>query len=193
MRSPIAGTVLEQHFALGENVEAGEPLFLVVDLDHVWVDLDLPQDALSNTREGQSVRICGASDPSLAADGEISFISPVIHEQKRTALARVVLPNTDGRWRPGTFVSAVLADEEELASILVPNDAVQTLDGKPVVFEVTGEIARPREVVLGRSDEASVELLSGLSPGATFVSAGAFDLKAKLVTSSLGGHAGHGH
>ena len=48
-------------------------------------------------------------------------------------------------------------------------------------------------VTIGGSDDRLTEILGGLEEGAEYVAAGAFELKAKIVTSALGGHAGHGH
>jgi len=52
---------------------------------------------------------------------------------------------------------------------------------------------RPVHVSIGESDSRFVEILAGLEQGMEYVAAGAFELKAKIVTSALGGHAGHGH
>ncbi len=49
------------------------------------------------------------------------------------------------------------------------------------------------DVEVGDSDRHYVQILSGLSEGTEYVSVGAFELKAHIVTSSLSGHAGHGH
>jgi len=44
-----------------------------------------------------------------------------------------------------------------------------------------------------QSDDLVVEIVSGLKPGDAYVSKGSFEIKATLVTGSLGDHAGHGH
>ena len=49
------------------------------------------------------------------------------------------------------------------------------------------------EVITGESDNRYTQIVSGLSEGAEYVSQGAFELKAKIVTSNLDAHAGHGH
>ena len=52
---------------------------------------------------------------------------------------------------------------------------------------------RAQPVVTGESDTFNIRILSGLTEGQEYIASGAFELKAKLVTSSLGDHAGHGH
>jgi cobalt-zinc-cadmium efflux system membrane fusion protein len=77
---------------------------------------------------------------------------------------------------------------------VVEKDAVQVLDNEHVVFvsEGLGRF-RPVEVEVGDSDSLFTIILSGLEEGTEYAVAGAFELKAKIVTSSLSGHAGHGH
>lgn len=67
------------------------------------------------------------------------------------------------------------------------------MGGQAVVFVDEGDELRAAAVSLGRRDATRVEILSGLSPGQRVVVEGAFELKAKIVTSGLGAHAGHGH
>jgi cobalt-zinc-cadmium efflux system membrane fusion protein len=127
------------------------------------------------------------------AQGTIAYVAPVVDEKTRTALARVVLPNPDGQLRPGLFVNAEISVGQESASVVIPKSAVQRMGEKTVVFLDTPDGFKPAPVSLGRSNEARVEVLSGLVAGQRYVTQGAFELKAKIVTSGLGAHAGHGH
>ncbi len=117
----------------------------------------------------------------------------MIGAETRTALARVVLPNSDGRWRPGLFVTARIEGGEEEVGVLIPKTALQSIDGEAVVFVETGDGFASRPVVTGRSDRSHVEVRSGLSEGERYIADGAFVLKARIVTSGLDSHAGHGH
>jgi cobalt-zinc-cadmium efflux system membrane fusion protein len=116
-----------------------------------------------------------------------------VDEKTQTALARVVLPNPQGEWRPGLFVTAELAVGEENAPVVIPKTAVQRMGGDPVVFIETSDGLEPVPVSLGRSNTTHIAVLSGLQSGQRYVAQGAFELKAKIVTSGLGAHAGHGH
>jgi cobalt-zinc-cadmium efflux system membrane fusion protein len=64
---------------------------------------------------------------------------------------------------------------------------------EPVVFVDATEGFKPMPVSLGRGNASHVEVLSGLVAGQRYVTQGAFELKAKIVTSGLDAHAGHGH
>jgi cobalt-zinc-cadmium efflux system membrane fusion protein len=192
LRAPFNGTVIQKHITLGERLDGDSNPFTIADLSSVWVDINLYQRDLSHVKAGQQVTISGSSeDPP--SEGTIAFVAPTIGKDTRTVLARVVLPNPDGRWRPGLYVAARIPAVEQGVSVLVPKNAIQTLDDEAVVFVPTDGGFEPRPVSIGRSNPTHAEILSGLSPGERYVAAGAFALKAEMITSGLGSHAGHGH
>ncbi len=192
MRAPFAGTVIGKHVTLGEKVEGDSDMFVVADLSTVWVDLSITQKDLPFVREGVEVTVsAGYGVPD--AVGAVDYVSPLIGEATRTATARVVLPNPDGLWRPGLFVSATLAVDDAEVPVMIPRTAAQHLDGEWVVFVEAAGGYEPVPVTLGRGNEDSVEVIAGLPSGRRYVAAGAFECKAKVVTSGLDSHAGHGH
>jgi len=77
--------------------------------------------------------------------------------------------------------------------VVVPRNAIQNIDGESVVFVPAGDAFTAQPVQLGPGDSERVAIASGLNAGTTYVAAGAYTLKAKLVTSALDPHAGHGH
>ncbi len=190
--APFDGIVIEKHLTLGEKHGDDSPVFTIVDLSSVWVDISVYQKDLPYVKEGQTVHI-SASGARLTAEGTIAFVAPLVDEKTRTARARVVLENPDGEWRPGLFVMATIVLGDESGAVVVPKAAVQRLEAGPVVFVDTGEGLEPIPISLGRSDATRIEILAGLTPGQRYVARGAFELKAKIVTSGLGAHAGHGH
>ena len=192
LRAPFDGTVIERHIVLGEKLCDEEPVFTIADMSTVWVNLSVYQKDLPYVRRGQSVHITvGASAPD--AKGTISYVAPIVHDTARTCLARVVLPNPSGTYRPGLFVTAEVAVGAFDVGVLVPKNAVQRIEDKTVVFVPAGQQLEPAPVQTGRSSRTHVEIVSGLKAGQKFVAKGAFDLKAKIITSGLGAHAGHGH
>ena len=130
---------------------------------------------------------------SGSTEGEISYIGAVFGAESRTVLARVVLPNPSGMYRPGLFVTARVAVDAVEADVIVPRAAIQTLGGKKCVFIRDDHGFEPRFITSGQSNSTGVQVTSGLKPGEQYVTEGAFELKAKMVTSTLDSHAGHGH
>jgi len=193
LRAPIGGTVIELHLVLGETVGEDSDVLAIADLGTVWIDLDVPQSDLGSIREGQAMTITASGIDIPDATAVVDFVSPVIDEETRTALARVEIPNTNGQWRPGLFVTAYAASEQLEVPVMIPKDAVQSLEGETVVFIPDGDAFESVPVVLGRTNGTHVEIATGLGQGEQYVAEGAFALKAEVVTSGLDSHAGHGH
>jgi cobalt-zinc-cadmium efflux system membrane fusion protein len=190
MRAPFEGVVVEKHIVLGEAMKDDVEAFVVADLSSVWVNISVYQKDLPVVRKSLPVFIsAGHGVPD--AKGTISWVSPRIDEKTRTALARVVLPNTDGHWRPGLFVTAKIAVSEVLVSLLVPKTAFQVVEDKLSVFVQDEDGFKPRPVTLGRSNDTHAEITSGLAPGQRYVMEGAFTLKAQLSKGAFGD--GHAH
>ena len=176
--APLAGTVIEKHIAIGEVLKDDTEAFVVADLSTVWVDLNIAAKDLPLVRKGQ--RVVVTADTTMQAEGTVSYVSPVVSDETRTAVTRVVLPNPDGRWRPGLFVTAKLAASETPVAVLIPKTATQTIDGQPSVFVQTPEGFAPRPVTLGRANETHVEITVGLQAGERYATTETFILKAEL-------------
>lgn len=178
VRSPLTGRIIERQASLGASVAGDARLFIVADLSTVWVEMAVPMGDLTYLKEGQIVAI---ADPAgETAQGSIIFINPVIDPETRSARAVAQLSNTDQRWRPGSFVTASITGDSQTVKLLVPRDAIQTVNGQQVVFARTGDRFEPREIVIGRSNEQAVEVVFGLDPGDVIATKNAFTLKAQL-------------
>ena len=186
--APAAGTVIEKHLTVGETVKDDTDAFSIADLQTVWADLNASPSDLSLVKQGQRVRIStGADLPEV--EGKVSYIGSTVSEETRTVLVRIELPNPEGRLRPGLFVTATLSAGEAAAAVIVPQSAIQTLEGKSSVFVQTPEGFAPRAITLGQANDTHVEVTGGLAAGERYAATETFLLKADLAKSE----AGHQH
>lgn len=190
LRSSFDGMIIDRHVTLGERLGEDTAAFTVADLETVWVDLDVYPRDLPHVRKGRTATIQLGRE-SLTA--EIGFVSPVLSSETRTATARIILGNFRRTLRPGMFVTAGLNRREFSDSVVVPKTAVQTIGKETFVFVKSGPDYAQRPVKTGRQGAGGIEIVAGLREGEQIVTEGAFDLKARLVTSTLDPHAGHGH
>ncbi len=190
IKAPFDGMVIEKHLTLGEVVGPKSNVFVLADLSDVWVNLTVYQKDLASVRVGQAVTVSAGG--GLVASGSIDYLSSVIEKATRTARARVVLENFDGRWRPGLFVTGRLEVERIDVGVLVPKTALQTVEERVCVFVETDDGFVLRSVEVGRSDGKNVEITEGLSVGERYVAVGAFSLKAELGKEAFAGE-GHHH
>jgi membrane fusion protein, heavy metal efflux system len=183
VRSPIAGRIVERKAELGsavgrDNLETD--LFVVADLDRVWVDLAVNPEDLALVRIGQTLSV-GTRGTTETARGKVTFIGPILDKDTRSARVIAEIDNQDGVWRPGSFVTAGIAVDEWSVPIAVPIAAIQTMDGGPVVFVRTPEGFQKRPVMLGQRDEQTVEVTSGLNLGEAIALSNTFLLKAEML------------
>jgi len=177
---------------LGEKAGVEESVFSIADTSSVWVQFSVYQKDLAQIRPGQHARVeLGAGIP--AQTGTIDYVAPLVDEKTRTAQARVVLGNSDGAIRPGLYASVHVTADKVRAPVVIPKYAVQVLEEQEVVFVVDGDGFLPVRVHLGQADREWVVIEDGLKPGQIYVTNGAFEMKARIMTSGLGAHAGHGH
>ena len=97
---------------------------------------------------------------------------------------RVTLENPQGSWRPGLFVTALVATDSRQARVAVPETAIQTVEDKPTVFVRTDDGFKAQAVELGSRAAGQVEITQGLEAGAQVASAGSFVLKSELGKAS---------
>ena len=190
VRSLIKGKVIEAHLTEGEVISDADHAFVIADLSEVWANFSVYQKDLPFIRLGQTVEI-DLGPQYRKSTGAVSYISPILDEHTRTATARVILANPDGYLRPGLFVTGRVAIDEINIPIMVSKTSLQTIDGQIVVFVQTEDGFKPNPVHVGRTNEISVEILSGLMPGQEYVTQGGFTLKAQLAKGSFG--EGHAH
>ena len=189
LTTPIGGVVTQRHLVRGEitGTNTVEPPFVIADLSTVWVDLTIYAREFGAVAVGQGV-LLGDGDGEFA-EGTISFISPSLHAQTRTARARVVLQNPDGHWKPGMFVDARVVIETPRVRVAVPHEAILTLNDRDVLFVRNERGFVPRNVRTGRRGLENVEIVEGVEPGESYVARNGFILKAELGK----GEADHPH
>ncbi|WP_339515146.1 efflux RND transporter periplasmic adaptor subunit [Pseudomonas sp. RL_15y_Pfl2_60] len=183
LRAPFDGSVVEKHIVLGEVVSETSNTFTISDLSEVWATFNISPKDLNQVQVGKRVKI-SAPELGTQLSGEVSYVGSLLGEQTRTATARVTVKNPQGAWRPGLFVSVLLATQTRNVGITLPEQAIQTVEEQPAVFVRVdgGFIAQP--IVLGARDSGYVEISEGLAAGAEVASVGSFTLKSELGKSS---------
>jgi len=188
LRAPIDGVVVALHATFGENATPDEPAFIVTDPTKVWVRGNVPELELSRVEPGSAAIVRLHAFPDLALPGTVTYIAPSLDERTRSLPIRVTLQTPDARLRSGLFGNIELvggaADERV---VVVPADAVASLDGQSVVFVPADKPNhfRPQPVLLGRRAGGFFEVRSGISEGELLAVSGAFTLKSALRIGNL--------
>lgn len=196
LAAPFRGVVVARTATLGEVATSSGQLFTVADLDRLWIELDLYERDLARVRRGQSVRISTTAYPGRVFAGEVGYVGDILDPEKRTVRVRVEIPNAQRALKPGMFANATIeVDHGGVPLVVIPEEAVQRIDGRPIVFvpgAAPGEF-RVVAIEVGESaDGGRVVVTSGLNAGDRLVSTGAFALRSELARAEIG-DAEHGH
>lgn len=195
LASPIDGTVVDRHATPGQIVGPAIDLLTVADLRHVWITVDVYEADVGRIRNGARARVM----PAASADsfpGRVTFAGAVVDSLTRTVKVRVEVENEARQLRPGMFARVAIAtpapapkDSAAGDPVLLPDIAVQDLDGRAVVFvpgETPGQfVVRPVTVDLA-APPGMVVVQRGVRPGERVVAKGAFQLKAELTKARFG-------
>lgn len=102
--SPLSGIVTHKHAVEGMYVNTGMEIYIIADLNRIWVMLDAYESDLFWLRYAQTVNFEIEALPGEMFKGKISFINPILDPKTRTVSVRINLPNPDGKLKPGMFL-----------------------------------------------------------------------------------------
>uniref|UniRef100_UPI00262FB06B efflux RND transporter periplasmic adaptor subunit n=1 Tax=Geobacter sp. TaxID=46610 RepID=UPI00262FB06B len=188
VRSPIGGGVTEKQAVVGELADPSKSLYTVADLSTVWVMVDINEKDLTKVRKGQAATVTVGAFPDTKFRGRIALIADIVNEATRTVKARVEVQNPGRKLKPEMFTTVELTLPATGAAVLaVPEDAIQELEGKKVLFTTEdGKEFTPREVQLGLASGGMVEITGGVAEGQRYAVRGSFILKSELKKGELG-------
>ncbi len=189
--APFDGVVLEKDVVEGQRVEPGMQLYRLADLRTVWIEGSVFEQDLAYVHVGSLAHFELDAYPGLHFMGRVSFVYPTVDPESRTGRVRVTAANPGLRFRPGMFATmyfdAPVGDGR--AVLTVPREAVVMTGERNLVFvRDTAGMLTPREVVLGARTDERVQVLQGLAPGETIVSAANFlvDAESQLAGEGAG-------
>lgn len=184
IRSPIDGVVVARHMTQGEFIEERSEVFALADLSSLIVEAGVYSKDVHHIKKGAPFRI-EPKDSYKGGTGNVIYLSPLIDEESITARLIGRIDNRDGSLRPGSVLEIHVLVAEDPVNLMVPKSALQTVDGRSVLFIPEGDVFHVREVKVGRSDTNSYELLSGLDAGEEYAAGNTFLLKADLGKESV--------
>ncbi len=178
----INGVITDRQGAVGEQT-TDAPLFTIANTSTVWVDLTLFPRDIAQVKSGQVVRVA-QPQRGISGEGSVIYVSTHANPVNQSTIARASLDNAEGQWFAGHFVNAEVTLAETKVAVAVRNEALQTHEGKTVVFVREADGFEPRPVQVGRADSVYTEIVSGLVAGDTYVATNSFILKSDLGKES---------
>jgi membrane fusion protein (multidrug efflux system) len=170
--APFAGVVGLRQVSPGEYVEAGQALVDLVQLDPLKLEFRVPEIHLGKIAAGQVVAVELDAFPGEKFPGTVYAVDAMVDPQARNVALRAELDNEDGRLRPGLFAKVSLELGSKADALLVPEQALWPQGDKQFVYVVKEGKADLVEVTTGVRENGKVEIVTGLAPGATVITAG---------------------
>lgn len=187
VQAPFAGTLIDRHVAVGDQVVESTALFRLANLDRVWVLANVFARDVGKVAVGQPAAVTLEGYGDRRFEGAVTWMSDMVDDKTRTVKVRVELDNADRALRPGSYARVVIAAKSGTV-LTVPASAVQRQGDQSFVF-VAGDKGtfRKRDVSLGSRTRESVEVMQGLKAGEIVVTGGAFALRSELEKSAFAG------
>lgn len=187
--APLSGQIISRNVTLGQTVTADAELFRIADLSRVAVTVALSPADAGKVKPGSGIEVVAGDRKSVA---RVDFVSPVLDQATRLATVIAIVDNRAGQWRVGEPVTASIRLDgaaSTAGSVLIPESAVQTVEGRPIVFVRTDHGFRATAVTLGAPSGDNVVVTFGLKGGEQLAGTNSFTLKAELGK----GETEHGH
>src|SRR6185436_10712784 len=141
-------------------------------LDPLKVDFRVPELALSQVKDGQTLQVTLDAIPDRAFDGRVIAINPLIDANGRAVVIRAQVSNRDGKLRPGMFARVRLFTSEARDSAIVPEEAIFPVGDDKYVWKVVDGKATRQKVEIGQRRDGKVEIVNGLDASDIVVTAG---------------------
>lgn len=192
IRAPFSGILGIRQVNLGQYLSSGDPIVQLQSLNPIYVNFDVPQDAIAQMRMGREVRITladAAGSKALAGaefPGRVTAIDSTVNESTRNIQVQATLSNPEGTLRPGMFVQAEVAVGHGRSLVALPATSISYAPYGDSVF-IVGMVKGPNgdtykgvrqqfvKVEGARGDQ--VGIVTGVKPGDEVVTSGVFKLR----------------
>lgn len=176
--APYDGVVGARHVSPGQVITKDRVLTVLVELDPVKVEVNVPERYLPQLQVGQPLEFSVAAFRGEKFRGEVYFIAPQLNENLRTALVKARIPNPRSRLRGGMFASLDLALQVRDSAIVIPEPAIMSSGDHFSVFIVDQDgNAQIRPIQVGLRLAGKAEVIKGLEAGEKVVVEGVQKLR----------------
>src|SRR6185437_12710294 len=182
IKAPFSGRLGIRQVDLGQYLAAGTAIVTLQQLDPIYVDFYVPQQALAQIKIGQKTTAKVDTFPNRTFDGKILAINSQVDPATRNVQVRVTMANTDNLLLPGMFATVDIDTASPQKFITLPQTAIAYNSYGNIVYLVDDKgkdakgqpqlVARQTFVTTGATRGDQVAVLTGIKEGDTVVSTG---------------------
>jgi membrane fusion protein, multidrug efflux system len=186
IRAPIDGVVSARHIKIGNTIKPNDPTFRITDLDPLVAYVHIPEKEFRKLAPGQTADVVVDALSGERYVGTISRISPTVDPQTGTFRARVEVPDTTRRLKPGMFARVNIVYDRRPDTLQLPRTAILDADGEKSVYIVADGKAQQREIRTGLTNGGWIEVVEGLQGDERVVVVGQAGLKSGTPVKVVG-------
>jgi membrane fusion protein (multidrug efflux system) len=177
IRAPFSGVIGLRSVSVGDYVKEGQDMVNLESIDPLKVDFRVPEVYLKQVQVGQTLQVSLDALPGRSYEGSVFAINPLVDAAGRAIVIRAQVRNADTALRPGMFARVRLLTKAERDALVLPEQALVPQGEDQYVFRVLDGKAARTKVELGQRRDGRVEVLKGVAPGETIVTAGQLKLR----------------
>jgi membrane fusion protein (multidrug efflux system) len=177
IRAPFSGTIGLRQVSVGDYVKEGQDLVNLESLDPLKVDFRVPEVAMSQVKDHQTLQVTLDALPDRVYDGRVYAINPLLDANGRAIVIRAQVHNKDGKLRPGMFARVRLFTSGIKDTLVVPEESLFPVGDDKYVYKVVDGKATRQKIEIGARREGRVEVVNGLAPEDVVVTAGVIKLR----------------
>jgi Cu(I)/Ag(I) efflux system membrane fusion protein len=179
--APATGTVIGKRIVNGQQAKAGDELYRIVDLSHVWVIADVAERDLADIKVGGGATVTFRAYRGQPVEGVVGFIYPDVRPETRTVRVRIEVPNPDALLKTDMYADVMFRANASPAPVIsVPVSAIIDNGARQIVLVAKSDGRfEPRPVKLGRRGDGYAEVIDGLIVGEDVVTTATFLIDAE--------------
>ncbi len=193
VRAPVAGVVAERRITPGSRVEAGAPLFTIVDASVVWLRVNVPAAQAPNVSRNSGVEFQVEGSPRRYSARRVVSVGSVIDSLSRTVPVLFEVANADGSLKVGANARVAVRTGRRERGVVIPASAVLDEDGRAIAYvQPEGESFVKRELTIAGREGDRVLVRTGVAAGERVVTGAAYQVRLASLSTSVPAH-GHEH
>jgi membrane fusion protein, heavy metal efflux system len=193
VRAPIAGIIARRSIAPGTRVEAGAPLFTVVDPSVVWLEVNVPATQAGLVSRGSGAEFSLEGNARRYPVRRSVSVGSVIDSLSRTVPVLYEVANTDGSIKIGAAARVAVRTGQRAEGVMIPSSAILDEDGRAIVYvQAEGERFEKREVTIVGAEGTRVVVSAGIKAGERVVTGAAYQVRLASLSTAVPAH-GHEH
>lgn len=167
--APVSGVISTLDVKVGQIATNSQPAATIVDMDKVYIQINVVENMVNKLEIGQEVEIKVASASDEYISSTISYISPTADMRSQLYNVRIYIENIEDKIKPGMNGEVKLNMDKIESAIVIKSNAVLDRDDKKIVYVVEDDKAIEREVTTGLDTGEYIEIKTGIAEGETVI------------------------